>query len=145
MQTIYIASNTSGDDNAPGYVSIVLDRPCVKRLLAYRDLLPRLIEADSNFYCIEFFDYSATFGYDTAKGFAEVEIGDAWVEVPDATVVDATDDSLTANTIKITRSGVLWCACMKFDGATIESEELSWTCIDRVNAGVNPFASATIA
>ena len=134
---IHIASNTSGNEGSPGYVLVTLTQEIAKDLLKYKGFIKPIQALDSSFYCMEFFRSDADFGT------TDLEIGDEWVQVPDEDAV-AADTDITANTLKITTSGVFWAACLKHCDGNFESEELSWKDIEQVAAGNNPFKMVEI-
>ena len=119
-----------------------LTRKRAGELLALRRTWEQVHRNQKSLYCLEIFDNAPIWLADiTGLDEATDEAAQCdWTMLP-GTYGCTKASSVAAETMKVTRDGVLWSAAPKHGDGYFETRELSWKHLKRIAAGQCPFAT----
>jgi len=133
---------TTDTNDGYNYATIDIDAERAKELLTLRPLWEQLQKTLPSLYCIEIFDATPEF-YESVKFDNLSEDTISAIENSELTEVPTSGEELPsygeqhstcAETLKVTRSGVLWSANPKYGEGYFETQDFTWALLEEIAA-----------
>ena len=136
MPVIYCRTNAADGLEEYGWARVELTVTEATRLLGYRPLLAAPAAHSDDFYGLEFFDYSPSFGVVRGRWTGRYDETAAGEWATPADVQPAFVESRTGcSTLLVTAGGVLWTGQPKHAGGEVETAVLDWAVLEKFAAG----------
>lgn len=127
---LILVCTTIGKNCNYEYALLGIDARRAEKLVSYRARVEELKKQHDSFYCLEFFDYSITWGMGIHTDLVSPE---GWCITKDAGIIRESSDQKVNATLCVTDEGVYWSAAPDFN--CFETEVLSWSDLQAIIAG----------